>query len=350
MTDFFTNFNPLFSVIIPVYNVEKYLNKCIDSVLIQEFSLIEIILVDDGSSDNSPAICDEYAGKDQRVKVIHKLNSGVSNARNVGINTAQGKYLIFLDSDDFWEGYNCLDNLVVSIAKNKADIILFGTQDLDYVTNERRITRNRYDIEVIQSSREGALKSLFKTRHFPRGVCVFAIKKEFIINNKLFFVDGIKSEDVDWLLNAFIHAKSFDAVNDAFHIYVNNRPGSSTSTADAKSVKDILFSVCKWQPILEANKNSVNKLFLSHLAIQYITSFLYYVRIPIEHKKELLSEIKKYRCILRYANRGKALVSRIIINIFGIQIGSGVLFNVFKILNKRSFLPFFKKVQAETTM
>lgn len=90
----------LISVIVPVFNVEKYLRPCLDSILVQTYSNIEIILVDDGSSDSSGHICDEYAGKDSRVKVLHKENGGVSKARNSGIGVAQGEYLSFIDGDD----------------------------------------------------------------------------------------------------------------------------------------------------------------------------------------------------------------------------------------------------------
>ena len=92
---------PLISVIIPVYKVEKYLNKCVDSVLNQTYKNLEIILVDDGSPDKCPEICDEYAKKDDRIKIIHKQNGGLSDARNVGIEKSTGEYITFIDSDDY---------------------------------------------------------------------------------------------------------------------------------------------------------------------------------------------------------------------------------------------------------
>ena len=95
--------SPLVSVIIPVYNTEKYLLKCVDSVLAQTYTNIEIILVEDGSPDNCPTLCDEYAKKDSRIKVIHKKNEGSSLARKTGINNANGEYLAFVDSDDWVE-------------------------------------------------------------------------------------------------------------------------------------------------------------------------------------------------------------------------------------------------------
>jgi glycosyltransferase involved in cell wall biosynthesis len=118
------NFNissPLISVIVPVYNVERYLKTCVDSVLSQTFSNWELILVNDGSPDNCPAICDEYAQKDKRIKVIHKVNGGVSSARNSALNNFKGQYVTFLDSDDFWHS-DYLKIMLELCLENDADI------------------------------------------------------------------------------------------------------------------------------------------------------------------------------------------------------------------------------------
>lgn len=115
------NNNPLISVIVPVYNVEKYLDRCIQSIVDQTYKDIEIILVDDGSPDNCPKMCDEWAQKDSRIKVIHKKNEGVSSARNAGIDAANGDFIGFVDGDDFINP-QFYETLVLQAEKNKADI------------------------------------------------------------------------------------------------------------------------------------------------------------------------------------------------------------------------------------
>ena len=100
-----------YSIIVPVYNVENYINECIQSVLSQTMNDYEIILVDDGSLDECPAICDEWAKKESRIKVIHKKNGGLSSARNEGIRQSKGRYLLFLDSDDYWVDSNVLKKM-----------------------------------------------------------------------------------------------------------------------------------------------------------------------------------------------------------------------------------------------
>ena len=111
----------LISVIIPIYNVEKYICKCVDSILRQSYANIEIILVDDGSPDNCGVICDEYEKKDRRVQVIHKENGGLSSARNIGLEKATGEYVVFVDSDDWIEG-TYIEKLYYRLKENKADI------------------------------------------------------------------------------------------------------------------------------------------------------------------------------------------------------------------------------------
>lgn len=111
------------SIIVPVYNVEKYLDQCISSVLSQTYQNWELLLIDDGSTDNSKEICDQYSKKDSRIKAIHKVNGGVSSARNLGLENAQGEYLMFLDSDDFWLYDNVLQLLVDKALSENLDVV-----------------------------------------------------------------------------------------------------------------------------------------------------------------------------------------------------------------------------------
>lgn len=114
---------PCLSVIIPVYNVEKYLKKCVENILSQTFNDAEILLIDDGSTDSSGVFCDDIALIDNRVQVFHKLNGGLSSARNYGMDKASGKYIIFLDSDDYWIGNNVISLLVDKIEKENLDVV-----------------------------------------------------------------------------------------------------------------------------------------------------------------------------------------------------------------------------------
>lgn len=145
------------SIIVPVYNVEKYLEKCVDSILNQTFKDFEVILVDDGSPDNSGTICDQYAEADSRVRVIHKENGGLSSARNAGIDVARGKYLGFIDSDDYIaeDMYELLYN---NIVREKADLSICGIYDVyddKKIIEKERIQQTVSSLEAMKIIFEG---------------------------------------------------------------------------------------------------------------------------------------------------------------------------------------------------
>lgn len=122
--------NKKVSVVVPVYNVEKYLNKCVLSIVNQTYKKLEILLIDDGSKDNSVALCDEWAKKDERIKVIHKENGGLSSARNAGIDNATGDYVMFEDSDD-WLETELIERCVKRIEEEESDLVIFGYKKID---------------------------------------------------------------------------------------------------------------------------------------------------------------------------------------------------------------------------
>lgn len=127
----------LVSVIVPVYNVEEYLGRCVDSILAQTYTNLEVILVDDGAKDSSGSICDAYAGKDSRVKVIHKENGGLSSARNAGIDVARGAYLEFVDSDD-WLEPDAVESLLSAALRYDTELVIGGRWDVSAKTGEKK--------------------------------------------------------------------------------------------------------------------------------------------------------------------------------------------------------------------
>jgi len=208
------------SVIIPVYKVEKYLNRCVDSVLAQTFTDYEVILVDDGSPDKSPEICDNYAKQDNRFLVIHKENGGLSSARNAGIKMATGKYIFFLDSDDwidsntFEEQYELAEREKVDFIRTRAkyanwpshndgEVCVFGNEQF---ISEGKYTRSRIETEVFPV--------LIATNKLTMGPIVSAggglYRTDFIKDNNLCFYENIKySEDLIFNVHAVLCSNSF---------------------------------------------------------------------------------------------------------------------------------------------
>lgn len=181
---------PVISVIVPVYNVEKVLYHCIDSILNQIFNDFELILVDDGSTDNSGRICDEYAGKDTRAKVIHKQNGGVSSARNAGIEVAQGEYICFVDSDDYLES-NYLKELVETKRKYADyDNIWCGFQTVeDYNGKNKEAVIAKNDTGISCYSLEDIM--ILHERWLDASPCNKLFNKRVVVNNNIKFPEDL---------------------------------------------------------------------------------------------------------------------------------------------------------------
>ena len=170
--------NDLISIIVPVYNVEKYLRECLDSILNQTYKNIEVIVINDGSTDNSRNICDEYQKKDNRLKVINQKNCGLSATRNKGIKESRGKYLSFIDSDDVIN-HNMIELLHKELIKNKCDIAICK---FNYFTNKFKEKNKEYKIEIL--NQDQFLKSLLIDKEIASQACNKLYKKGLFNNIK----------------------------------------------------------------------------------------------------------------------------------------------------------------------
>ncbi|MBO5360736.1 MAG: glycosyltransferase family 2 protein [Clostridia bacterium] len=192
----------LISVIIPVYNVEEYLCECIDSVINQTYKNLEIILVDDGSTDSSGKICDEYAEKDSRISVVHKENSGPSKTRNIGIEHAKGEYIYFLDSDDYIE-LNALELLVNTAESNSADLVFF---DAHSFSDDGAEIKQGYTVKGTFEAKSGyeILTELHKNKDYHCSVVLLLISKRLLTSNNIRFLESAYcSEDMLFTYKVF---------------------------------------------------------------------------------------------------------------------------------------------------
>lgn len=202
----------LFSFIVPVYNVVPYLRECLDSILAQQFSDFEVCLVDDGSSDGSGEICDEYARHDARFKVIHQPNGGVSAARNQALDMAQGEYIWFVDADDYIKE-GALAYLHQVIALSKADTIFFGAKHMPNGTKPSFTTDN---------------KSSFLCSHFSYCNPFMLFKRSIIEAHQLRFTLGMKmAEDLEFQYKYLLHCELPVAIDYNFYV-IREREGSAT--------------------------------------------------------------------------------------------------------------------------
>ncbi len=244
----------LISIIVPIYKVEEYLRKCIDSLVNQTYKNLEIILVDDGSPDNCGSICDEAALRDSRIKVVHKKNGGLSDARNAGMQVATGKYISFIDSDDFVT-LDFYQTMIEVMKKNDCDIVECGVLKVnpDFEDN--------HNISKIMSEKtyfaKDALLELINDGAFHQHVWNKLYKRDVV--GDIFFEKGACNEDEFWTYRAFGKSKKIVKIDCKMYFYLQ-RPGSIMGVGYSLKRLDALRAKKERQAYLEENFSDIASL------------------------------------------------------------------------------------------
>lgn len=240
------------SIIVPVYNVEKYLEKCLNSLINQDYKNVEIILVDDGSTDTSGEICDKFEKIDSRIKVIHKENNGVSSARNTGLKSANGDYICFVDADDYiMKDY--VEYLYELLINNNADISLTTEMFGNFNTKQtKKIVQN------IISGEDASEKIL--CYKIPIGVYCKLFKKSFIDQNNIsFFEDIFMGEGFNFNMLAFQNANTVSVGNKKIYYYRRDNSTSATTKFSIKKCENSLYAMEKMKKNLIIKTNRIIK-------------------------------------------------------------------------------------------
>ena len=219
---------PAISVIVPIYNGEQFIHKCIDSVLSQTFSDLELIIVDDGSTDNCPQICDEYAKKDNRVIVIHGTNKGVSIARNIGLAAASGEYVAFCDGDDYFKE-NLLERTYNIAVEQHADVVSFNLQRMS--DKAASMDENPKEPDIIDLDKESRFDMLYKVVTWQtKGwqACRSIFKRQIIEDHHIRFCDtcGNFAEDLGFTLEYLLYAARIIFIDEYLYYYYDVRQNS----------------------------------------------------------------------------------------------------------------------------
>lgn len=309
------------SFIIPVYNAEAYLRKCLDSILNQSFKEIEVILVNDGSTDSSPLICDDYVNKDSRIRVLHKQNGGQSDARNKGVSISTGEYIIFVDSDDFWIGEDSLKEIIdIALLNKECDFIGFNCSY--YYSNSASYTRwIEYNKELTSTiNKDDALQLLVSSGTFPMSPCLKLISRKSIDRMSLHFKTGTLAEDIPWFIDLLEGTQKCMFLNMYVYAYRQNVVGSVTNSDKDRIYSDLLNILKTELERIEQrtfNKKSKNALY-SFLAYEYciLLSILSSVTNASIRRKELY----RYKWLLGYTLNPKVRKVSYLYRLCGIRI------------------------------
>ncbi|MBQ9861547.1 MAG: glycosyltransferase [Clostridia bacterium] len=277
------------SIIVPTYNTEVYLERCVDSLLAQTHTNIEIILVDDGSTDSSPSICDRYAAQDARVRVVHKPNGGLSSARNAGLDVASGDYIGFVDSDDYVsnEMYALLaqhlDNSGCDIAN-----VMYVRVDEEGKTYPSKVP---HDCDCELSSTDFVRELMLHTGDVS--VCTKLFRRELFSDVR--FVEGKLNEDLLFMLEVFSHVKSVAFVGHVGYYYFVR--SGSTSSGYGKAVIDMVGNSLHAKAAVEEHFPTLKKEALRFVLYQHMA---YLLLVP---REEAHAGNEVYKNALAYIRR-----------------------------------------------
>lgn len=281
--------NPLISVTVPIYNVEEYLNRCVESIVNQTYQNLEIILVDDGSPDHCPQMCDEWVEKDKRIKVIHKQNGGLSDARNAGLKIATGEYISFIDSDDYIAS-DFFATLLAVMEKENSDVVECSVVKF---YEDERFEKYSDNLAVTTSQTESALSGLIAENPFHQHVW-----------NKLYKVDCLKgilfpvgklNEDEFWTYQVFGRAQKVSKINKTMYYYFQR---SDSIMGENYSIRrlDALEGKLNRQKYIE--KNYPNLVVQAKIDFYGSCMFAYQCVLKYlsgKEKREAIARIKRFK-------------------------------------------------------
>ena len=280
--------DPIISIIVPIYNVGKYLPRCIESILNQTFNNFELILVNDGSTDNSGVVCDDYAKKDTRIKIIHKSNGGVSSARNAGLYVAKGEYIGFVDPDDYIDK-NMYEKLYRLCIDNNSDIAIcrFNREINGKIQNKESTE------EIIELNNMEAMNELFKGNLYRFSLCNKLFSKKCF--NDVLFPEERIHEDLSTTYKLFANSKKAVYINYCGYIYVRRENSILTSTYNEKRLQAFIA----WDEIIEfidKNYYEIIEQVIATFTYWCVDNILYILNQVNNSKKKnnYLNIIQKY--------------------------------------------------------
>lgn len=317
-----------FSIIVPVYNVERFLSQCINSILNQKYTEYELIIVDDGSTDASGRIADDFAHTDSRIKVVHRENGGLSAARNTGMKYMTGDYVVFIDSDDFIIDNMFLENISKKLSEKNADILQIGYSRcnengdavLPAVNGWAERVQGQSDIKIV-------LDRLMRTGTYTISAWSKIVKTSVVQNNNLCFKEGVLSEDLDWSYNLFTKCSTMICIEENGYVY-RERGDSISHSIKYKHLQDIvdMFNDLVRKLESEGLNEDFYYVLMGYLAYEYYICVGLSRCVNKDDTKKLLYQLQKLKKLTKYDINVKTKMCKWVYRIFGIKLASRIYY------------------------
>lgn len=311
-----------FSIIVTVFNVEKYICECVDSILRQEFEDYEVILVESESNDASGKICDDYEKKcPDKIRVLHQKDQGLSYARNEGVKIASGEYILFVDGDD-WIGSSKALGRISAIADG-ADMISYAWKEKVSLKKDR-IRGNLNRLQKKYDSGAAYLQAaLAQDPKYAWYAWRYAYRRKFWVEKGFHYRTGIAYEDIDLTYRVLLKAGNISVLSDDFVYCYRLRKSSMSNTVNPKIYKDAVRIIAKNIKDLKKRddcSSTLKKKLANNFSCQYFAILILASRITDqESRKEMLAFLEHYRWIMRYTKEKKQMLVRLLVKMFGIS-------------------------------
>lgn len=260
------------SIIIPFYNVEKYIGRCIDSIINQTYRNLEIIMVNDGSPDSCRDIIISQMKKDIRIKLIDRENGGLSAARNTGLDHATGEYIIFVDSDD-WAETTFVEKLLDNITYYDSDMACCRLRYVDLDNNKTTIYGKPYEISYL-NNKEDIIQDALSVKNIHTPVWAKIYKSDFLKRAHLTFYEGIVNEDTLFTSLCTLYADKVSFVNEVLFNSLE-RPGSISRSSQERLFRDMHFVLTEFEQFVSSNDFKVFPNLIKHIRMRYVRAMLY---------------------------------------------------------------------------
>lgn len=319
----------LFSIIVPCYNVQDYLDECINSIQEQTYRNYEVILIDDGSTDLTPELCDKFAESDMRIHVFHKKNGGLSDARNYGMDKAKGDYYVFVDSDDFIVE-NALETFNKCICKTRPDVLLTRLTEYygkgDIVEQDEQMKFFFRDGISLEKALLWEMEESKSSWPAPKKI----LSRKFVEKYNLQFLKGFLHEDLDWSCRIMMYAEEFGECCVPWYYHRMKRPGSITNTMSSERITDVI----KMSAMLITGEemrlipDKRRKVITDRIMRSVYPQLMFYGQLSSKGKKKVVECCKANRELFLLAPEWKYRVFSICAKVIGFQVSLDLLVRI----------------------